>query len=198
MCRTKTIARDAAGNGLGRATTDRLIRPTRVARRGRTDGLDPYAGSMRSWRPWLIGGTFAVVAVVLSLSDVVPVVLRGVLDAAIVFWRRFELAFGIDLDIDQNAIPWSSDEIAHLVLWGGGMILVGLTLRHRQRSDRVAVGLFGASVLLEVLQAFVTASRSLTLSDAAANGLGIMLGLTVVVVADLVMPSARSSAEAHA
>ncbi len=53
-------------------------------------------------------------------------------------------------------------------------------------------------MLLEVLQAFVTASRSLTLSDAAANGLGIMLGLTVVVVADLVMPSARSSAEAHA
>ena len=152
---------------------------------------------MRSWRPWLIGGTFAVVAVVLSLSDLVPVVLRGVLDAAIVLWRRFEVAFGIDLDVNQDSIPWSSDEIAHLALWGGGMILLGLVLRHRKRADRVAVGLFGASVLLEVLQAFVTASRRLSLSDAAANGLGIMLGLTVVVVADFVMPTARSTAEAH-
>lgn len=132
-----------------------------------------------------IGG-FALVAVVLSLSDRAPGIARGGGAVLEEIWHRIEVAFAID--VDRGAIPWSFDEIGHLVLWGGGMLVLGLALRGRRRSDRLAVALFGASLLLEVLQALITARRSLSLGDAAANGLGIMLGLCVVVVAEMVWP----------
>lgn len=137
----------------------------------------------------MIGGVFAVGAAVLSLSDRAPVIFRSMRSPARAVWRRIEVGFGFDSGVTRDSIPWASDEIGHLVLWGGGMVLVGLAFRHRQQADRLAVGLFAASVALEVLQALVTASRSLSLTDAAANGLGIMLGLTVVVAADLVLPN---------
>ncbi len=143
----------------------------------------------------MIGGVFGAVAIVLSLSDRAPAFLKRLRSPLSALWRRFEVAFGIDLDVDQSSIPWRSDEIVHLALWGGGMVLVGLALRHRRQADRIAVGLFASSVVLEVLQAFVTVTRSLSLSDAAANGLGIMLGLSVVVVADLLLPAKRRTAE---
>ncbi|MGI9603150.1 MAG: hypothetical protein ACR2QE_14785 [Acidimicrobiales bacterium] len=141
---------------------------------------------MTSRRSILIAALFGMGAIVLSLSDRAPSVWKQVSSGLEEVWHRVEVAFAIDLD--RQTIPWTADEIGHLVLWGGGMVLLGLALRHRYRADRIAATLFVSSLLLEVLQALVTARRSLSLLDAAANGLGIMVGLTLVVAIELIWP----------
>ncbi|MDH3705291.1 MAG: hypothetical protein OES57_04455 [Acidimicrobiia bacterium] len=141
---------------------------------------------MTSRRTAAVAITFVAIAIVLSLSDRAPGLLRQLTDAGVAVWRRIEIAFAID--VDRDAIPWTSDEIAHLMLWGGGMLILGLVLRTRVRPDRLAVALFASSLALEVLQALVTARRSLSLADSAANALGIMVGLSLVVAAGLLWP----------
>ncbi len=148
---------------------------------------------MTSRRMLAIGAAFAGLAIVVSLSDRAPDVGRRIADMVQDVWHRVETALAID--IDREAIPWSADEIAHLLLWGGGMVLLGVALRNRYRPDRIAVGLFAASITLEILQVLVTAHRSLSLADGAANAVGIMLGLTVVVGIELVWPIRSPAAQ---
>jgi len=149
---------------------------------------------MTSRRTIALGMGFAVIATVLSLSDRAPGMVDRIGSALVDGWRRVEIALAID--VEREAIPWTDDVLGHLVLWGGGMVVLGLALRHRHRAGRLAVALFGASLALEVLQALVTASRSLSLADISANAFGIIAGLTVVTAVDL-LSSTRSPAQPY-
>ncbi len=125
---------------------------------------------------------FVVLALSLSLSNRIPGVWRSAVNGFFAFGRTFERVFAVDF-IDRGDIPWRPDEIGHLVFWGAGMIVVGLVGRRRWQADNVAVALFASSLAIEVLQGALSAQRTMSLSDAIANSTGIMLGLTVVVIA---------------
>ncbi|NNE72591.1 MAG: hypothetical protein HKN26_02920 [Acidimicrobiales bacterium] len=129
-------------------------------------------------------GVFFLLASVLSLSSQVGPIWKASIRQIADIGRAIESLLPFNV-IDRQDIPFQPDEIGHLLLWGGGMVVLGL-LRRSVKTDVIAVGLFGASVGFEFLQATITTSRSLQITDIAANGFGIVLGLCIVVFVDAI------------
>ena len=90
--------------------------------------------------------------------------------------------------IDRSDIPWAADEVFHLVGWGSVTFVIGFLLRARRSLADIAVGVFGASFAVEVLQGVATTSRTMSAEDVSANALGIMLALMVLVAAERLIP----------
>ena len=129
----------------------------------------------------VIGTALVIIAVLwLSLSARGFMVVGDAADGARTVVRDVEDRFDTNI-VSRSDVPWAADEVAHLLGWGGLMVLVGLVFRSRRSMSDLAVGVFAASVGIEFLQKFLTASRSLEAEDISANALGVMVGLMVLV-----------------
>lgn len=122
---------------------------------------------------------FTAVAVVLLFSDRAPGVLNLVRDLVVGLGRRIERTWQIDL-IDRADIPGTRDEIGHVILWGTGMLVIGLALRKRVPITITAILLAGVSLLSEYGQSVLSTTRTASASDAVANVIGI--GLAAVLL----------------
>jgi hypothetical protein len=127
---------------------------------------------------------FACAALILSMSDDMPKLLRAGLWRAIAIGTATEHRLSIDL-FDRTDLGLAPDEFGHLILWGAGMLGIGLATRNRFQASFVAVTLFGASLSLEVGQSLLTTNRATSIGDALANATGIMAGLTALVVLEV-------------
>lgn len=127
---------------------------------------------------------FVAVAMGVSLSDRLPSLWQATLWRGVLVGVSVERWLSIDL-VDRSQFGMSPDEFGHLMLWGAGMVGIGVLTRQRFQPHFVAAVLFGVSLALEVGQALVTSSRSMSLGDAVANAAGIMAGLTALVLLEL-------------
>ena len=133
-----------------------------------------------------------VVAVLwLSLSSRGFSVAGDAADQARIVVRGVESTLDTNI-IDRSDIPWELDEVAHLVGWGSITLVSGFLLRARRSLSDIAVGVFGASFRIEILQAVLTTSRTMQAEDVSANALGVMLGLMVLVALERLIPSWRT------
>lgn len=128
-----------------------------------------------------------LVVLFLSLSSRGFSAVDDAADGARVVVRGVEETLDADL-VSRNDIPWERDEIAHLVGWGSVMVAVGLLFRSRRSLGDLAVGVFAASIVIEVLQKVVTTTRRLEAEDISANSLGVMVGLMSLVALERLMP----------
>ena len=132
----------------------------------------------------VIGTALVIIAVLwLSLSARGFMVVGDAADGARTVVRDVEDRFDTNI-VSRSDVPWAADEVAHLLGWGGLMVLVGLVFRSRRSMSDLAVGVFAASVGIEFLQKFLTTSRSLEAEDISANALGVMVGLMVRVASE--------------
>ena len=90
--------------------------------------------------------------------------------------------------ISRSDVPWERDEVAHLVGWGSVMVATGFLFRSRRSLGDLAVGVFAASVSIELMQKLFTANRQLEAEDISANSLGIMVGLMFLVALERLAP----------
>lgn len=136
---------------------------------------------MRRLAAVLVAAGFLVVAVAASLSDRAPSVLGAAARRVGLAGQGFEQRFHVDV-VSRDDVPWSVTELAHLVGWGSGMVLIGLTARRRWSPLVIAGALLVTSVAIEVGQARFSSLRTFELDDIALNAVGIGAGLAVVVV----------------
>ena len=160
-----------------RPTTDELSSDTKPLRRSR------------------LAATLAV----LAMTGVVLVVLwfsltsRGfsavadAADGARVVVRGVEETLDADL-VSRSDVPWERDEVAHLIGWGSVMVATGLLFRSRRALGDLAVGVFGASVAIELMQKLLTTTRRLEAEDISANALGVMVALMFLVALERIVP----------
>ncbi len=129
----------------------------------------------------VIGTVLVIIGVLwLSLSTRGFMVVGDAADGARVVVRDVEDRLDTNI-VSRSDVPWAADEVAHLLGWGGLMVLVGLLFRSRRSISDLAVGVFAASVGIEFLQKVLTTSRSLEAEDISANALGVMVGLMMLV-----------------
>lgn len=134
---------------------------------------------------------FALVLVVvlwLSLSSRGLSAVGDAADGARVVVRGVENSLDADL-VSRSDVPWEKDEVAHLLGWGSLMLVVGVAFRSRRGLGDLAVGVFGASIAIEVAQKLLTTTRRLEAEDISANALGVMLALMVLVALERLVPS---------
>ena len=98
---------------------------------------------------------------------------------------------GIDV-VDRSDIPYSVMELYHLVGWFSGTVLIGLAAGRRFGVGEIAAAMFGASVLIEILQSTTTSIRAFELEDIGVNATGILVGLTFVLMVFRSRPRPRS------
>jgi|GEM_PF-1755897 len=147
-----------------------------------------------------MGGSRLVATLgVLALAFVVIVVLwlsltsRGfsavgdAAEGARVVVRGVEDSLDADL-VSRSDVPWAADEVAHLLGWSTVMVFIGVLFRSRRSLGDLAVGVFGASIVIELLQKFATTSRQLEAEDISANSLGVMMGLVFLVALQRLWP----------
>lgn len=108
-------------------------------------------------------------------------------DGARVVVRGVEETLDADL-VSRSDVPWERDEVAHLVGWGSVMVVVGLLFRSRRSLGDLAVGVFGASIAIELMQKLLTTTRRLEAEDISANALGVMVGLMFLVALERLIP----------
>lgn len=142
----------------------------------------------------VIAVALGVVAVLwLSLSSRGFAVVGDAADGARVVVRGVEGQLDTNL-VDRSDIPWAADEVAHLLGWSSLMVIVGLGFRARRSLADLAVGLFAASIGIEVMQKVFISGRSMEAEDISANALGIMLGLMLLVALERLWPAREPSA----
>ena len=124
----------------------------------------------------------------LSLSSRGPGVVDTAADQARDVVRGVESTLYTNI-IDRSDIPWSADEVAHLVGWGSVTLFAGFLLRTRRTLSEIAVAVFTVSFVIEIAQGALTTSRNFDVEDVSANSLGIILALMVLVAADRVFPA---------
>lgn len=123
----------------------------------------------------------------LSLTSRGFAAVDGAADGARIVVRGVEDTLDTDL-VGRSDVPWERDEIAHLVGWGGVMVVVGLLLHTRRSLSDLAVGVFAASISIEFMQKLLTATRKLEAEDISANALGVMVGLMFLVALERLVP----------
>ncbi len=130
--------------------------------------------------------SFVAVAIVLSMSGRMPSLWAAAVARFLRLGMFIERRFAVDF-IDRGDLGFQADEVGHVILWGAGMVVIGLATRKRFRADVVAVCLFAASLGLEIAQGVFTPTRTMAVGDLIANATGIMAGLSVVVITDLML-----------
>lgn len=131
----------------------------------------------------LWGASFAVaflaVAVVLLWSDRAGGLFDRALDVIIRTGRKVERDYNVDL-IDRADVPGQTDQIAHALFWGSGMVLAGWLLRRRVPVALTALLVAGVSLAFEVAQPSLSQTRAVEPSDALANLVGVGIGAAVI------------------
>ena len=126
-------------------------------------------------------GFFGVLGV-LSLADRAPDRVETGLRAGRDIGRRGERTFGFDL-VDRSDIPLAWDTAGHIVLWFVAAVLATTAFGRRVPTWVIAAVLFIGSAAVEIAQGWLSFSREPSLSDLAANGAGVVAGVTIVVFA---------------
>ncbi len=132
---------------------------------------------------------------VLSLSDRAPGFTRFGLSLFRGVGRRIERRSGFDL-IDRSDVPFAYDTIGHIVLWFGAALLAWLLFHKRLSALFIATALFVMSAGVEVAQGYLSSTRTPSVEDLVANGVGvmfgIMLGATITVIVEVFNRGVRS------
>lgn len=123
---------------------------------------------------------FAGAVTVLSLSDRAPAAVAEAKTVVKDIGSEAEDRAGIDV-VDRTDIPAEFDKIGHAVMWGTGMLVLGLLFRRRFPPLIMAFLLTAISIGFELAQSSYTSSRALQPSDAVANAFGIGVAFVVVV-----------------
>lgn len=143
--------------------------------------LGPGGRPFRGWRavPLLLSlGAFAANAVIL-LSDRAPGLFRRLsvrVDAGV---HRAAGAAGVDVPGGSVRVPQSDFDV-HVLIWAVAALLVGLATWSWFSLFLASGTVFGASVVLELSQHFLSRSRTVQLADVAANAVGVVTGLCAV------------------
>lgn len=153
------------------------------------------AGSSGSGRTRSLVGAVTVLLVVAAVVVVLwfSLTSRGFSLAGSAADQARDVVRGVESTLDTNLIdrsdiPWSFDEVAHLVGWGSITLLAGLAFRARRSLGDIAAGAFAASFVVEVLQGVLTTSRTMQAEDVSANALGVMLALMLLVALERLIP----------
>jgi hypothetical protein len=162
---------------------------------GRSPSGRSNAPTRRGPRPWhrpptwlrAITGFLGVVAVAsitaIMLSDRAPGVLERIFgDVAQRISERIDASERLP---STDQLP-ESDFIVHLGLWAGAAVLVGWALWTWRGLIVGALALLAASLVVEAAQGVYSDTRAVEAHDAAANALGIGLGVTVAALSYLV------------
>lgn len=148
----------------------------------------PMGGSRLLATLAVLAMAFVVLAVLwFSLSSRGFSAVGDAADGARTVVRGVEETLDTDL-VSRSDVPWEKDEVAHLVGWGSVMVFVGILFRSRRSLGDLAVGVFAASVGIEILQKLVTANRQLEAEDISANSLGVIVGLMFLVALERLAP----------
>ncbi len=113
---------------------------------------------------------------VLSLSDRAPGVTKFALGLFRGIGRRIERRSGYDL-VDRSDIPFAYDTVGHMVLWFGAAFLVWMLFHHRFSALFIATAVFAMSAGVEVAQGYLSSTRTPSVEDLLANGVGIGFGI---------------------
>lgn len=141
--------------------------------------LGPGGRPFRGWRivPLLLAVVAFGVNLAILLSDRAPGLFRRLslkVDAGV---TRAANAAGAQSDV---RVPQSDVDI-HIALWAMATLLVGLAMWSWASLFLSAGAVLCASLVVEGSQAFLTATRTVQASDAAANVVGVVVGLVAVV-----------------
>lgn len=123
---------------------------------------------------------FLLLTIAFSLADRIPEQLSLADDRGTAAVSAVEDRLDVDI-ADRDDIPWETSELAHLVGYFSGMVLLGLTFRRRFGAGEIAVALFALSIGLELAQPVLSSHRRFEIEDITINALGVMSGLAVVV-----------------
>lgn len=113
---------------------------------------------------------------VLSLSDRAPGVTRFVLGIGRGIGSRVERRSGYDL-FDRSDVPFAYDTIGHVVLWFGAAVLAWMLFHKRFSGLFIATALFAMSAGVEVAQGYLSSTRTPSVEDLLANGVGLIAGV---------------------
>jgi type III secretory pathway component EscT len=144
---------------------------------GRPSTFGAGGRPLGGWRA--LFSALAVLAVtanaVLMLSDRAPGFLNRASD-------RLERSERVAARVITESRVSDASETVHIVAWAVAMVLVGLAMWSWRSLFTSALALFAFSAVLEPAQELVTRSRSMQLSDVAANALGVSIGLVATIV----------------
>lgn len=129
----------------------------------------------------LVAVPFSLMTAVLLLADRAPGLTIGRAPALWALGSRIQSRLGIDL-IDRTDIPFELDTIGHLGLWFVAGALARALTPPSVRSRVLLMLMLIVSTLMEVGQGFLTAGRNVSVSDAVANTVGVVLGLMAVTI----------------
>ncbi len=129
----------------------------------------------------LLGVGVVVFNLALMLSDRAPGFLRR-LFGDVVDRMSDRIDQAARLPADQ--LP-SSDSVVHIAVWGAAMALVGLTVWTWRGLAAAAVGVLTLSIAVEAGQGVYSSTRSVEVSDAAANAAGVAVGTLAAALAYL-------------
>jgi len=133
--------------------------------------------SGRFLRPLVFFG-FLVAIGLLSFADRASGLVKGVWATVRRFGSFGERLFGLDV-VDRGDIPLAFDTLGHLALWSiAGMLAYSAFGRRTTRSFLI-VSLVTLSAGVEVGQGFLSSTRQPQLSDLAANGVGVAVGVSI-------------------
>jgi len=155
-----------------------------------TESLSPAERRLRLVLGVVAVVVFGIVAITTSLSDRAPQALRQARDTQAQVVDDIEETFDVDVRriVDRNDIPFENDDILHLIGWASGTTLVGFALRRYIRIEEIAVIVFAGSVLIEVAQPIYSDTRVFQIGDITTNALGVMIGLTLIVILQRLRP----------
>lgn len=128
----------------------------------------------------LVGGGLLVVAG-LSLSDQAP---RLVADLLMTLPRILGVRGGGLTSAVQDQIPLGLDTIGHGAVWGVVGFMAAGTVRSARHRITLLSALFFLSALFEAGQQYLSWSRSASLSDLVANGVGLMIGMLAFAIVE--------------
>ena len=129
----------------------------------------------------LVAVPFSLMTAILLLADRAPGMTIGRVPALWNLGSRIQSRLGIDL-IDRTDIPFELDTIGHLGLWFVAGALARALTPLSVRSRVLMALMLLISTLMEVGQGFLTSGRNVSFSDAAANIVGVTLGVVAIMI----------------
>lgn len=127
----------------------------------------------------LLGVGAMAFAAALMISDRAPSVLRRLFGEDVRrLWDRIDASERAQF-VNEADLP-EADFVVHVVVWAVTVMLVAMAI-WTWRGLSVAVGgVFASSVIIELAQGRFSDTRSVSLDDVVANGVGVVLGACAV------------------
>ena len=130
----------------------------------------------------IIAIPFIVALVVLLLSDRAPGLTEAGLRKSVAVGQKVEGRTGVDL-VDRTDLPFTWEEIGHFGLWAVAAVLAYTLFSRRASITQIICGVFALSATFELAQFFFTSTRQLEWGDLTVNGLGVVFGVALAMIA---------------